>query len=285
MNLRQLQYFYDTALYENLAKTAEKHTVPASSVSASIKRLENELGIKLFDRTANKIRLNANGKILAGELHTAFDRIDTTIRQLSAADTQCPEIKILIRARPKWITDIIVAYKATRPNVNFVISNDYMAENLTDFDLIIDEDSEKYRNWHRFLLSIEVICVKAAADSELVGKKLSFAHLKDQPFILASKGNGMRRLYEETCKRYGFKPNVVVECNDRQCLQCYVQAGMGLTLGAYRALQDNTQDQIAALTVSDFHEVQSVYVFHRDSDTHNVYLKDFCDFLCTYRNV
>lgn len=285
MNLRQLQYFYDTALYENLAKTAEKYMVPASSVSASIKRLENELGFKLFDRTANKIILNSNGKILAEELHNAFDRLDTTIKHISSTDTKCPEIRILIKARPKWITELIVAYKAGKPNVNFIISNDYTAENITDFDLIIDEDSENYRNWHRFLLSIEIICIKAAADSRLVGKNLTFSHLKDLPFILPSKGNGMRRLYEETCKRYGFTPNIAIECNDRQCLQCYVQAGMGLTMGAYRALQDNTQDQISALIVSDFHEAQSVYVFHKNFDTGNIHLKDFCDFLYSNRNM
>ena len=65
MEFLQLRYFYETAQNENLAKTAEKFMVPASSVSASIKRLENELGAKLFERSANRILFNENGNLFA----------------------------------------------------------------------------------------------------------------------------------------------------------------------------------------------------------------------------
>ena len=47
MELLQLRYFYESAKHENFAKTAEKYMVPASSISASVKRLEDELGCKL----------------------------------------------------------------------------------------------------------------------------------------------------------------------------------------------------------------------------------------------
>ena len=57
----QLRYFYESAKTESFAKTAEKYMVPASSVSASVKRLEQELETSLFDRTSNKIKLNDKG--------------------------------------------------------------------------------------------------------------------------------------------------------------------------------------------------------------------------------
>ena len=47
MELLQLKYFYESAQTESFAKTAEKHLGPPSSVSASIKRLEDELGYKI----------------------------------------------------------------------------------------------------------------------------------------------------------------------------------------------------------------------------------------------
>lgn len=47
MEFLQLRYFYESAQNENFAKTAEKFMVPASSVSASVKRLEQELGVEL----------------------------------------------------------------------------------------------------------------------------------------------------------------------------------------------------------------------------------------------
>ena len=72
MELLQLRYFYETAQTESIAKTAERHLVPASSVSASIKRLEDELGFKLFDRQSNRIVLNENGKNFQRTCMTIF---------------------------------------------------------------------------------------------------------------------------------------------------------------------------------------------------------------------
>ena len=285
MNLRQLRYFYDTAQSQNLAKTAEKYMVPASSVSASIKRLEEELGVELFDRTANKIMLNYKGKLFANELQTAFDRLDDAVEKVTAPDEKVPEIKILVKARPKWIAELIVEYMSLNPTVKFIISNDYTLENFDDFDLVIAEQSDKYNDWQGFLLSVEILCIKAAADNRLIGLELSFEQLKEVPFILQSKGNGMRDRYERICKRYGITPNIAVECNDRQLLQYYVQSGLGLTIGAYRALDDNTQNAIAPLTVIDFNETQNVYVYYQDGKDTRPALKHFREFLYTKRYI
>ena len=62
MEFLQLKYFYESAKNQSFAKTAEKHMVPTTSVSASVKRLEKELGCPLFDRYANKIKLNREGE-------------------------------------------------------------------------------------------------------------------------------------------------------------------------------------------------------------------------------
>jgi len=283
MNLRQLRYFYDTARTQSLTKAAQLHTVPASSVSAAIRRLEEELGVELFDRTANRIVLNAKGKVFANELRLAFEKLDHAVGQVTEPLREKPNIRILVRARPKWIAELIVEYMSGNPEISFTISNDYSLRDLEDFDIIIDELSEQYRDWQHFLLSVEIICVKAAVNSRLSGAELTFRQLKDEVFILPSRGNGMRDLYERLCRQYGMTPNVAIECNDRQLLQYYVQSGLGLTLGAFRALQDQTQDAIAPLTVVDFNETQSVHVFYRARDDRSTALRDFCEFLYSKR--
>lgn len=285
MNLRQLRYFYDTAQNQNLAKTAEKHMVPASAVSSSIKRLEQELGIELFDRSANRITLNFKGKILANELQTTFDTLDNALEKITTLDVEKPEIRILVQARPKWIAELIIEYMSQNPEVKFTISNDYTLTNFDGFDLIIAEQSTRFSNWQGFLLSAEILCIKAAADSPLLNQEFTFKQLKKEPFILQSKGNGMRDRYERLCQKYGITPNVVVECNDRQLLQYYVESGLGLTIGAYRALGDSTQNAIAPLTVVDFNETQHVYVYYRATRYNSPALKMFRDFLFARRHL
>ena len=48
MELLQLRYFYESAKNQSFSKTSEKYMVPLSSVSASIKRLEQEIKTDLF---------------------------------------------------------------------------------------------------------------------------------------------------------------------------------------------------------------------------------------------
>ncbi len=279
MEILQMRYFYETAQNENIAKTAEYFMVPASSVSASIKRLEKELGVTLFDRSSNKIRLNDKGYLLAESLREIFEKFEDTLTKVTEKAPEPKEIRILIKARRKWITDLIVEYKQNHPEVQFCIYNDIHMDDVDNFDIIVDEQSEIYGDLDRFLLSIEEICVKASKNSPLVGQTLSFRQLRGQMFVMPRKAIGIRKLLESTGKKYGFVPNITIECNDSYCLARYVTADMGLTLGSRRALENSLEKDIVPLDITDFNEIQLVYVYHQKISANNVTIKDFCDFL------
>jgi len=122
MEILQLRYFYESAKNENFAKTAEKFMVPTTSVSASVKRLENELGCKLFDRTSNRIILNNNGKRFQQSLCMIFDELDHAVENLSDNNHDDREIKMLVRAVRSNITDYIIEYNSMYPNIVFKCS-------------------------------------------------------------------------------------------------------------------------------------------------------------------
>lgn len=279
MELLQLRYFYESAQNESFAKTAKKFMVPASSVSASVKRLEKELNTNLFERFSNRLKLNSKGYLLAKTLDEIFEKLDNTIAEMEEDSSVIKEISILIKARRKWITNLIIEYKELNPDVRFRISNDFLITDFDNFDIIIDEQCDMYSELEHFPLCVERICIKASKNHPLTGKKLTFAQLNDQPFIMTRKTSGMRRLLENAGKRCGFTPNIAIECNDSYCLLRYVEAGMGLTLGSQQALREKGEKNLTALLVSDFNEVQSVYVYHKRIISENSAVQNFCDFL------
>ena len=61
MELLQLWYFREIAHSGHLSRTAEKLHIAQPSLSQMLKRLENELGISLFDRIGKRLVLNENG--------------------------------------------------------------------------------------------------------------------------------------------------------------------------------------------------------------------------------
>jgi len=147
MELLQLRYFYDSAQTESFSKTAEKYLVPATSVSASVKRLETELGCSLFDRCANRIILNENGKRLKKSLHIIFPELDSAIGDITFQQNDTREIRILVRGMRRRITDMIIKYNGQHPKVTFKTVFDFQATDYQQYDIIIDEPSDNYPDW------------------------------------------------------------------------------------------------------------------------------------------
>lgn len=71
MELSQIFYFSKIAKGENIAQAAKELYISQSTLSRSISKLEEELGVHLFERTGNKIRINQFGK----RFETHVDRI------------------------------------------------------------------------------------------------------------------------------------------------------------------------------------------------------------------
>src|SRR5271163_3130290 len=63
MELRQLEYFVAVAAELNFSRTAQRIHVVQSALSASVGKLEKELGVPLFDRSKRQIELTAAGEV------------------------------------------------------------------------------------------------------------------------------------------------------------------------------------------------------------------------------
>ena len=85
MELLQLRYFQALAKEEHMSRTAEKLYISQPSLSLTIKKLEKELGVPLFDRTGRSIRLNAYGSLFlrhVDEVFSALERGGNELRKM-----------------------------------------------------------------------------------------------------------------------------------------------------------------------------------------------------------
>lgn len=279
MDLLQLRYFMESAKSENFTKTAQKYMVPTSSVSASVKRLEDELGIKLFDRNANKIKLNVKGRMLAESLALAFEQTGAVISEITAPEQPKREITLLVLARRGWITDLVIQYQKHHPEISFRTSHNGSSADRSAFDIIIDEPSEQYMGYAHSVLMTEKLCIKAHRDSPFADKRLTLSQLQDAPFIMMDQTTSMRKALEKHSTRCNFTPNIVIECEDRHCLLNCVKAGLGLTVGTVSALKEPLEADIVALDVSDFCETQTICLYHRQRHKNDAAISGFLDFL------
>lgn len=80
MELTQLKYFQAAAKYENLSEASKYLNITQPTLSASISRLEQELGLPLFDRRGKKIRLNLSGQTFLEYVQEILELSDIAVR-------------------------------------------------------------------------------------------------------------------------------------------------------------------------------------------------------------
>ena len=276
MELLQLRYFYESAKNGSFAKTAQDHIVPASSVSASIKRLEDELGCKLFIRQSNRIQLNERGKILQRSCMAIFEELDNTVKSIKNTPEELPEIRLLILSLRERMMNAMLNFQNQHPEIRFNTTFNEHDADPSEFDVIIDKDIEKYNEYKKIELCSYQLCFRAAEGSPLIGRELTMRDLRHQPFVTMETENELNSVLYECCAAAGFYPNVVMHTNDQQCYKYFTQAGLGISL--WRKYNTPASEKMVNLEVLDFHARQTICLYYK-SPVLSPTLASFIDFL------
>ena len=262
MEFLQLKYFYESARTQSLSRAASKYMVPASSVSAAIKRLEGELGCTLFDRRPNRILLNENGKRLQRSLSIVFEELESTIATLSDAETQDGrEVRILMRALRADVTDYIIRYKKENTGAKFRLDADFEQTDIEEYDLIVDTQNNAYHGYDCFELDRRRVLLYAAEDSPLVGRALTLRDLADELFVTMSPRATQYKLLMRACADAGFVPRLLAQMNDADCFFKFISSGAAI--GAAGERDQNSERRIRPLDVRDFKQTQTVFVYYK----------------------
>lgn len=273
MEILQLRYFYESAVNESFAKTAKKYMVPTSSVSASVKRLEEEMNCQLFDRESNKIILNQNGKKLQRSLCHIFQELDETVEEISKKESDTREIKMLVRAMRRKVTDYIIEYNKNTPEVSFKTVFDFGDKGFEEYDIIIDEGKADYPEYERFEIWDMKIKMKASKDSPLKNRVLTLKELSKEPFVSLSEDSNMHKMLMRACRSAGFDPNISVISNDIACHDKLIESGMGIGLG-----REEKSENTVFLNITDFEERYTVYAYYKKGAYYGN-VKSFLNFL------
>ncbi|MBQ8174169.1 MAG: LysR family transcriptional regulator [Clostridia bacterium] len=277
MEFLQLRYFLDSARTQSLSATAKKHMVPASSVSAAIKRLEEELGCSLFDRTANRITLNENGRRLQLSLVRMFRELDGALDALHTKE-EGDEVRILVRSLRAKVTDSIVHYKESHVHASFRLTADFLVADVGNFDIVIDSAPPTSEDFEVFEWQRQRVEIYAAKGSPLLARDLTLAQLATEEFVTMAPNGHQAKLLLHACERAGFSPKLLAQINDSDCFFKLIASGVAIGPAGECSVREDMP--VRPLRVSDFREWQTVYVWcKRDASR---CARRFAEFLQTF---
>ncbi|MEA2212852.1 MAG: hypothetical protein QOF83_2800 [Solirubrobacteraceae bacterium] len=241
MELRQLRYLVALAEAGNFTRAAASEHIAQPAMSQQIRRLEDELGLALVERTTRRVSLTEAGSLLVvrcrrilAELEAANAELDS----LRGMHTGHVTIGAMHTMGPVDISLVVALFRHRHPNVRFTVreqSSEEMAEMLRvdELDLAFLSVTERVESrglgLHQ-LVSEELVVLLPRGHRLGDRSALRMAELAGEPFISFRAGARLRELLVAAGREAGFEPEVTLESNESQRVRRLVSRGLGVAI-------------------------------------------------------
>ena len=249
MELRQLQYFVEVAEREHVTEAASHLHVAQSAVSLQISKLEDELGVSLFERVGRNVKLTQIGKMFLADVKIALKSLDHAKEKVDEyLNPNKGTIKIGYPSSlaSHLLPTVISAYREKNTDITFHLrqgSYAWLKDAVKNGDLDLAFLGRVPKNdpaLEGYILFTERLSALVHSSHPLAQKKkLSLTDLRNDAFVLFPKGYVLHEIVAEACKHAGFSPNIVSEGEDMDALKGLVSAGIGITLLPETTLYDS----------------------------------------------
>ena len=194
MEIRVLRYFLSVVREESITKAAEVLHITQPTLSRQLAQMEEEIGVRLFDRGTRKIRLTNEGLLLRRRAEEILQLVDKTEKELVEQEEQV-EGKISIGcgevASVQMLPDLIRNFHQKYPLVTFDLFTatadlvkEQMDKGLLDLGLLLEPIEMGKYEFIRLNMK-ERWVVLMPPDDPLAGKKhVKADELAELPLIL-----------------------------------------------------------------------------------------------------
>lgn len=229
MELLQLRYFLAVAESEHMTNTAKQLHIAQPALTQSIHRLEQELGVSLFERAGRGIRLSPAGAYVRDRVKPAMETLENVARdvQLFQQGEQCV-VRVGVHAASGVAIDGIAAYSELNPHVSFEITQD---ERERHRDVIVTtitpRGSSTVENAMEKTPFSERIGIAVPASSAL-GDTASLADFANERFIALAGSRRFREVCDTFCARRAFTPHIAFESDNPLVVKKMIGLGLGV---------------------------------------------------------
>lgn len=246
MELRHLRYFVCVAEELHFGNAAQRLGISQPPLSQQIRLLEDQLGVRLFERTSRSVRLTEAGRQFLPQARETLAQADRAARIARLAHSG--EIgRLNLGFSPSvpftpYIVDALADFRRTFPEVSIELNEMPREDQINavergELDIgIVRAFSPLALPAHMqsFELQREGMTLAMRFDHPFakLDRDLVLADIKDQPLVLFSSmnGAGFNEMLTEHCMTLGFRPNVTLEAGSFGTLVGLTAAGIGITI-------------------------------------------------------
>ncbi|KAA8668604.1 LysR family transcriptional regulator [Pantoea dispersa] len=237
--LRQLRTFVAVAQHGSFSQAGQAIGLSQSAVSHSIKELEEEMGVRLLDRTTREVLLSEAGQQLATRLERLLEELNTTLLDVrSYGEQRSGTVRVAASQTPSahLMPQCLASSQLRYPDIRVILHDrvqQWVLQSVrnaeVDFGIVIgplqdaDFDSEEILQ-EPFLL----LCHQDDALAQV--PQAQWSMLAGRAMVLQDYASGSRLLVDAALQRLALNVQVVQEIGHPATLYPMVEAGIGISI-------------------------------------------------------
>ncbi|NPA95717.1 MAG: LysR family transcriptional regulator [Thermodesulfobacteria bacterium] len=251
LDCRQLKIFLAVWEQKNISKAAKKLNLSQPTVSAHLKTLEDQLGVRLFDRTSRTVEPTVAAKVLYPHARRIIRLNRTALDEIAALlGNSAGHLEVGASNIPGQylLPGLLARFKANRAGVKVSLKIADTLEVTKQVDAgaveigFVGARVENRRLEFEECFDDELIFV-VGNGHELAGQEaIGLDEILEQPLVIREKGSGSRMTVEAALRQKGLnvgKMKVLMELGSTEALRQAVKAGVGCAFISRRAVADD----------------------------------------------
>ena len=272
MTIRNLEIFVEVCKHMNMSKTAQNMMISQSSVSQAIHSLENEYGIRLFERLNHSLFLTNAGKqmlYLSAQILKNIEQLDTRMKDASFCNTL--SIGVCTTIGNCLIHPLLEHCRSLYPDTRILveITNSKALEKKllsAKLDLAIVQRTKRSPYLEHIPILEDQLAIICPKNHPLAGKTVELRELEQEVFIGREKGSGTEMLLEHAFSSSSLSLNIGWVCNSIETVKQAVLHNAGIAaISSYLVQPDISSHQMGMIQVRKLRlNRQFDLVFHKD---------------------
>lgn len=242
MNLYHLRYFVTLAHLEHYTKASEILCITQPSLTYAITSLENELGVKLFEKDGRNVSLTKYGSTFLIDVKHALDILDSSVNkmQITGKGEGQIDVAMLRTLSIRVVPNLVRGFLNENPqkNIEFKFHNSTgmskdIIQGLKDrkYDIAFCSFVENESSIEFFPVTKQDLVVIVPQNHPLALKsEIDLEETLPYPQICFSIQSGLRPIVDELFEKCGGKPNVINYIAEDESIAGLVSANFGIAV-------------------------------------------------------
>lgn len=256
INIRKLTYFVEVSKHKNFTTASQNLFISQSLLSKVIKQMENELGVKLIDRTSKHFRLTDMGERFYVEAVNLLDHHSRLMNFINDDNFQ-GEVSISIPATilnlyfPQLLVSLRAKYTGIRLNI-FEEGSKAALESVlsgkSDLAVVMLPVNPSDIDVDKLLLDSCVVAVHSSHPLSSIGKA-EISQLENENFIIFNNQFVLHDMVIHLCHNNGFVPNIVYQSSLDSFIIEMVRLNQGIAILPSPVIAANNHQNISVINL------------------------------------